>query len=84
MPLIHRIKAQTCDGGYNVVVVFTDIIAPPEDLKDFHLGLFFEGELFEFYDDWDVLLRKSYIVEDEHPGNIRHRHPINKIVARKG
>lgn len=83
LPLIHRIKAHTSVGGYNVIVVFTNALPPPDDLKDFHVGLFREGELFEFYNDWDVLLRQSYILEDEHPGGIRHRHPINKLVARK-
>lgn len=82
-PLIERMQAHTREGGYNVVVVFTDIIPPPDDLKEFHVGLFREGELFAFYQDWDVLLERSYILEDEHPGNIRHRHPINKLVARK-
>ena len=82
--MIHKIKAYTYAGGYNVVVVFTDIIPPPDDLKDFHVGLFSEGELFEFYHDWEVLLRRSYILEDEHPGGVRHQHPINKVVARKG
>ena len=81
--LIHRIKAHTVVGGYNVIVVFTDLIPPPDDLKEFHVGLFREGELFELYEDWDILLRRSYILEDEHPGNIKHRHPINQVVARK-
>ena len=83
VPLIQRIKAHTRDGGYNLLVVFTDLIPPPDDLKDFHVGLFREGELFEFYADWDVLLKRSYLLEDEHPGNIRHRHPINQVVTRK-
>ena len=80
--LIHSIKDHTNAGGYNVVVVFTDTLPPPEDLADFHIGLFREGELFDFYHDWDVLLGRSYILEDEHPGGIRHRHPINQLVAR--
>lgn len=83
MNLINSIKTHTSSGGYNVVVVFTDAIPPPDDLKAFHLGLFREGELFEFYEDWEMLVRSSYILEDEHPGNIRHTHPINKVVARK-
>ena len=82
-PLIHRIKAHTIVGGYNVLVVFTDTIPAPDDLKEFHLGLFREGELFELYNDWHILLRRSYVLEDEHPGNIKHRHPINQLVARK-
>ena len=83
-PLLRRVKAHTSDGGWNVVVVFTNALPPPDDLKEFHLGLFREGELFEFYDGWDVLLKESYVLEDEHPGDIRHRHPVNRLVARKG
>ncbi len=79
--LIQEMKANTNPGGYNVVVVFTDVIPPPDDLKDFHVGLFREGELFDFYNDWRIVQKRSYILHDEHPGNIKHQHPINKIVA---
>lgn len=82
-PLIHTIKAHTNVGGFNVFVVFTDIIPAPDDLKRFHVGLFHEGELFRFYDDWDILVKRSYILEDEHAGGIKHRHPINQVIARK-
>lgn len=81
--LIEEMKANTKAGGYNVVVVFTDILPPPDDLRDFHVGLFREGELFDFYNDWRIVQKLSYILHDEHPGGIKHRHPINKIVAQK-
>ena len=81
--LIPRFKAHTNPGGFNVVVVFTDTLPPPDDLKEFCLGLFREGELFSMYSDWEVLLRQSYTIEDQHPGSPPHRHPINKLVARK-
>lgn len=81
--LIDRIKSHTNMGGYNVIAVFTDTIPPPDDLKDFTIGLFQEGELFEKYQGWQIILQKSYIKEDEHPGVKKHRHPINKIVALK-
>ena len=35
------------------------------------------------YSDWETLLRKSYVIEDQHPGSPPHTHPINKLVARK-
>ncbi len=79
--LIQKMKANTNAGGYNVVVAFTDTIPPPDDLKDFHVGLFSEGELFDFYKDWRIVQKRRYILQDEHPGNIKHQHPINKIVA---
>ena len=81
--LLDQIRRCTSRGGYNVIAVFTDTIEPPEDLVEHTVGLFREGELFEPYDGWDVILRRSYVLEDHHPGGNRHRHPINKIVARK-
>lgn len=81
--LIPRFKAYTKPGGFNVVVVFTDTLPPPDDLKEFCLGLFREKEIFSMYSDWEVVLQKSYIIQDQHPGSPPHTHPINKLVARK-
>ena len=81
--LLGEFKAHTAPGGFNVVAVFTDTIAPPEDLRDVCVCLFQEGELFAYYEDWQVSRRESYVIEDEHPGSLAHRHPINKIVAQK-
>lgn len=83
VPLLKDVKSYTNLGGYNVITVFTDKIPPPDDLRDFTIGLFHEEELFEFYEDWRIQLRRSYVLEDQHPGGIRHRHPINKLVAQK-
>jgi hypothetical protein len=52
-------------------------------MKDFMIGLFREGELFELYKGWRTVLRQSYVLEDEHPGSMKHRHPVNKLVAQK-
>lgn len=65
------------------MVVFTDTIPPPDDVRPWMVGLFEESEIFNFYTDWNVLTKRSYILDDEHPGGIRHRHPINKLVARR-
>jgi len=81
--LIGTMQRHTADGGYNVVAVFTDALPPPADLEPFLKGLFREGELLERYRGWNVDLHRSYVLEDEHPGGVRHRHPVNKIVARK-
>jgi len=81
--LIAEARAHTQEHGYNVIVVFTDSLPPPEDLRPWMKGLFTEGELFGLYSDWRVLTALSYILEDVHPGGIRHRHPINKIVAQR-
>jgi tellurite methyltransferase len=81
--LLRQFKQHTRRGGYNVAAVFTDTIEPPDDLKKFCLGLFGEGELFDYYEDWIPCRRESYVLDDQHPGGAKHRHPINKIVARK-
>ncbi len=69
-------------GQCGVAAVFTNTLEPPEDLRPW-VGLFNEGELFTIYSDWRILETKSYILEDEHPGGIHHRHPINKLVAQR-
>lgn len=81
--LIGQMKAHTCIGGYNVIAVFTDAIPSPPDLAEFTVGLFKEGELFEYYNDWRIVLQQSYVLEDKHPGGLKHRHPVNKIVAQR-
>ena len=81
--LLAQFKEHTKRGGYNVVAVFTDTIEPPDDLKEFCLGLFYEGELFDYYEGWIPCRRESYVLEDLHPGGTRHRHPVNKIVTRR-
>lgn len=83
MPLLCSMREHTTAGGWNVIVVFTDELPPPEDLAPHMKGLFREGELAELYAGWELERSESYILEDEHPGGIRHRHPINKVVARK-
>ena len=81
--LLNEFKTHTRHGGYNVVAVFTDRIAPPEDLRNYCVGLFHEAELFSYYEDWRIYCQESYVKEDEHPGGLAHRHPINKIVAQR-
>ena len=81
--VIGDMKDDTNVGGLNYVVVFSDMIPTPPDMEGFMGDLFREGELFEIYGDWDILTRESFVKEDEHPGNISHRHPINKLIARK-
>jgi len=81
--LLERARAATPPGGVHVVAVFTDRLPPPPDLAPFMKGLFREDEIFQLYADWEVDLARSYTLEDEHPGGIRHRHPINKVVARR-
>jgi tellurite methyltransferase len=81
--LLRQMKDHTVRGGFHVVAVFTNVMEPPEDLRQWTLGLFNEGELFATYGDWRIIEKKSYVLEDQHPGGLPHRHPINKIVAQR-
>ena len=81
--VIAQMKEHTRPGGVNVVAVFTDEIPPPDDLAPFVRGLFKEGELARTYADWRQEQATSYVLEDEHPGGVRHRHAIDKVVAWK-
>ena len=81
--LITEMKAHTRPGGWNLVKLFTTKVAPPPELAKFHIGLWEEEELFDRYQGWEFTIRSSFILEDEHPDGSRHRHPINKILARK-
>ena len=81
--VLESVRRHTKPGGWNVVVVFTDRLPPPPDLVAHMRGLFKEGELREWYRGWSVRSWEAYTLQDEHPGGVRHRHPINKIVAQR-
>lgn len=83
LPLIGRLQDATVSGGYNNVTVFTDVLPLPADMIAFTHGLFHEGELFTLYDGWTIHLQASYQFDDEHPGSMKHRHAVNKLVAQK-
>ncbi len=81
--IIRDIQHVTKRGGWNLIKIFTTRIPPPVELAPFHIGLREEGELAAMYEGWKFRLRQSFILEDEHPGGIHHRHPIDKILAQK-
>jgi tellurite methyltransferase len=81
--LLERLMAATRPGGVHVCAAFTDSLPPPADLAPFMKGTFQEGELAELYGRWRIESAQSYILDDEHPGGIRHRHAIDKVIAWK-
>ena len=81
--IFSRLRAATAVGGWHALSVFTDAVPVPPDLAPIVRGIFREGELRELYADWDVESAESYILEDEHPGGVRHRHAIDRLIARK-
>lgn len=81
--LLDSVRQHTRPGGWNIVAVFTDRLPPPPDLAPYMRGLFREGELLDCYAGWAVDRWEAYTLDDEHPGGIRHRHPVNKVMAQK-
>ncbi len=76
-------REHTLPGGANVISVFTDAIAPPSDLAPFIRRLFRQGQLRSEYAAWEITVSRSTVMEDEHPGGLRHRHAIDDLVAVK-
>lgn len=81
--LVPRLQEATRPGGYHDATVFTNVLPVPDDMAAFTHGLFHEGELFALYSDWTIHLQASYQFDDEHPGSVKHRHAVNKLVAQK-
>lgn len=80
---IEKMKENTKCGGYNIIVVFTDVNEPPEDLKPYLIGIFKEEGIKQYYKDWIIEEFQTYTFEDEHENNIKHIHAINKIIVMK-
>ena len=81
--LVKRLQKIAPIGCYHDITVFTDVLPLPDDMVAYTHGLFHEGELFTLYDGWTIHLQASYQFDDEHPGSVKHRHAVNKLVAQK-
>lgn len=80
---ISDMKEHTKLGGYNIIVIFTDVEKIPEDLAEAMVGVFQEGEIKEYYNDWEIVDYQSYIFRDEHVNGIKHTHSVNKLIVKK-
>lgn len=76
-------KNSTNTGGIHIMHIFTDNVPASPDIAPFAVGLAYDGEFNELYNDWEILSFQSYTFEDEHPGVPKHLHAVNKIVAQK-
>lgn len=81
--VIDLLKKWTKTNGYNIIALFTDEEPVPEDLKDVMVGVFKNGEIIEYYNDWEIKLFENKKFNDEHENGIKHCHALNKIVAQK-
>lgn len=80
---IANAKENTNIGGIHIMHIFTDNVPASPDIAPFAVGLAYDGEFNELYNDWKILSFQSYTFEDEHPGVPKHLHAVNKIVAQK-
>ncbi|MBD5104399.1 MAG: methyltransferase domain-containing protein [Ruminococcaceae bacterium] len=80
---IANAKENTNIGGIHIMHIFTDKVPASPDIAPFAVGLAYDGEFNELYNDWEILSFQSYTFEDEHPGVPKHLHAVNKIVAQK-
>jgi len=81
--VIADMKQSTSKGGIHNIGVLTDTIPEPEDQRGLMVGLFKDGELFDYYQDWEIIDTKSSEFEHEHPDGPKHKHSTNTIIARK-
>ncbi len=80
--IIREMQMHTKEGGLNYVVVFTDKVEPPDEMEAVLGDVFKEGELFELYKDWDMVVKEDYVkVHDE--GGEKHEHSFEKVLGRK-
>ena len=80
---IENAKLHTVPGGYNAIGIFTNRLPASPDIAPFTKSLFDVGELPARYADWEIADHYEDIIEDSHPGGIRHRHAYERVIARK-
>ena len=81
--IIELLKNWTEVNGYHIIALFTDEEPVPEDLKDVMVGVFKNGEIKDYYSEWEIRMFESYKFNDEHENGLKHCHALNKIVAKK-
>lgn len=81
--IIELLKNWTEVNGYHIIALFTDEEPVPEDLKDVMVGVFKNGEIKDYYSEWEIRMFESYKFNDEHENGIKHCHALNKVVAKK-
>lgn len=80
---IFDAKENTVIGGFHIIQLFTDKVPASPDIVPYAVGLAYDEEIKELYDDWNIIQFKSYVFEDEHPGVPKHLHASNKIVVQR-
>jgi cyclopropane fatty-acyl-phospholipid synthase-like methyltransferase len=77
------IQRATKRSGWNVLSIFDDHLPMPHDLLPIVRRVLRPNELEARYRCWQIVDNESYVLCDEHPGGIRHRHSITRFLARR-
>jgi hypothetical protein len=80
---ISTIQRATMRSGWNALSVFDDRLPIPHDLARMVRRVVRQGELQVMYREWQIVQCEPYVLCDEHPGGIRHRHSITRLLARR-
>jgi 2-polyprenyl-3-methyl-5-hydroxy-6-metoxy-1,4-benzoquinol methylase len=80
---LSMIQRATMPTGWNALSTFDDALPVPADLAPVVRRVLRANELQEIYCDWEIIQSDSYVLCDEHPGGIRHRHSITRFLARR-
>ena len=80
---IARAQARTKPGGLHFVGIFTNRRPATPDNAPFTHSLFDVGELPAKYAGWEILHHLEGVLQDEHPGGLRHEHAYERVIARK-
>lgn len=80
---ILNAQKNTKTGGLHFISVFTNRLPATPDNEPFTKSLFNVGELPEKYHGWEIIHHYEGTFSDEHPGDIKHEHAFERVIARK-
>lgn len=82
--VVSTMQESTLDGGYNVVVSFTNSLPVPAVHDYLEPTLLEVGELERLYSLWQVVESENAVIEEEHPTTkVPHKHSVCRLIALK-
>ena len=81
---VRLMQGSTVEGGYNVVVSFTNSLPVPAVHDYLEPTLLEVGELESFYSSWQLVDSENAVIEEEHPTTkVLHKHSVCRLIARR-
>ncbi|PWI05876.1 hypothetical protein DIZ27_36760 [Streptomyces sp. NWU339] len=79
-----RLKGWVRPGGLLAVAAFNTLVPIPDDLQAFMPDPPSDSsEVREAFAGWDIVFARSHVYDDEHEGDIRHTHSIDRLILRR-